>query len=46
MALLPPADIATDDHTVRGVIGVSMDRYNAWLTEVSARDRSERIASR
>ena len=46
MALLPPADIATDDHTVRGVIRISVSRYDAWLAEVSACDRGGRIASR
>jgi hypothetical protein len=46
LALLPPVDLATDDHTVPGVIRVSMGRYNAWLTEVSAREPGEPIASR
>jgi len=38
-ALLNSSDTATEDHTARGVIKVSMARYNAWLTEVAARSR-------
>jgi hypothetical protein len=40
LALLPPIDRSTDNDTVRGVIQVSMTRYNAWLAEVSARGKS------
>jgi hypothetical protein len=37
---LPPIDLSTDNSTVRGLIKVSMTRYNAWLAEVSARRKS------
>jgi hypothetical protein len=40
LALLPPLDMSTDNNTVRGIIKVSMTRYNAWLAEVSARGKS------
>jgi hypothetical protein len=40
LALLPPIDLSTDNSTVRGLIKVSMTRYNAWLAEVSARRKS------
>jgi hypothetical protein len=40
LALLPPIDMSTDNNTVRGIIRVSMTRYNAWLAEVSARGKS------
>jgi hypothetical protein len=40
LALLPPIDMSTDNNTVRGIIKVSMTRYNAWLAEVSARGKS------
>ena len=40
LELLPPIDMSTDNNTVRGIIKVSMTRYNAWLAEVSARGKS------
>jgi hypothetical protein len=40
LALLPPIDLSTDNNTVRGLIKVSMTRYNAWLAEVSPRGKS------
>jgi hypothetical protein len=40
LALLPPIDRSTDNITLRGIIKVSMTRYNAWLAEVSARGKS------
>jgi hypothetical protein len=40
LALLPPIDMSTDNNTVRGIIKVSITRYNAWLAEVSARGKS------
>jgi hypothetical protein len=40
LALLPPIDMSTDNNTLRGIIKVSMTRYNAWLAEVSARGKS------
>lgn len=40
LALLPPIDMSTDNNTVRGIIKISMTRYNAWLAEVSARGKS------
>jgi hypothetical protein len=43
-ALLRSTDAITEGNTVRGVIKVSMARYNAWLTEVSARGRPRNTA--
>jgi hypothetical protein len=40
LALLPPIDMSSHNNTVRGIIKVSMTRYNAWLAEVSARGKS------
>ena len=40
LSLLPPIDMRTDSKTLRGIIKVSMTRYNAWLAEVSARGKS------
>jgi hypothetical protein len=45
-ALLISSESTGKNDTVRGVIKVSMNRYNAWLAEVSARGRAENIASR
>jgi len=38
-SLLPTSDTTVDNTTVRGVIRISMARYNAWLAEISAQSR-------
>jgi hypothetical protein len=43
--LLRSTDAISEGNTVRGVIKVSMARYNAWLTEVQARGRGRNTAS-
>jgi hypothetical protein len=40
LALLPPIDMSTHTNTARGIIKISITRYNAWLSEVSARGKS------
>ena len=39
-SLLADPEVTGNDNTVRGIIKVSMPRYNAWLEEVSARGKS------
>jgi hypothetical protein len=39
-SLLADPEVTGNDNTVRGIIKVSMPRYNAWLAEVSARGKS------
>jgi hypothetical protein len=38
-SLLDGHDLPVEDNTVRGVIKVSMGRYNAWIAEFSSRSR-------
>ena len=45
IALLRFTDAITEGNTVRGVIKVSMARYNAWLTEILARKRERNAAT-
>jgi hypothetical protein len=45
-SLLPPPDMTGDDNTVRGVIRISMARYNSWLAEISTWGRGQSTTSR
>jgi len=44
-SLLRSQDLTAEDNTVRGVIKVSMNRYNTWLAQVSVRSRNGSTAS-